>query len=105
MQGYEWTINGQAYPEADSLPVREGERVRFTLQNMSMMAHPMHLHGHFFQVDNGNGLGPYKDTALIDPMGQISFDFVADNPGDWVFHCHNAYHMETGMMRVVSYET
>ena len=70
---------------------------------MSMMAHPLHLHGHTFQI--GTGSGPYKDTALIDPMGRSTFDFVADNPGDWVFHCHNIYHMESGMMRVISYET
>lgn len=104
MQGYDWTINGQHYPGADPLPVRKGEWVRLQLQNMSMMVHPMHLHGHFFQVENGSGSGPYKDTALIDPMGRITFDFVADNPGDWVFHCHNLYHMESGMMRMISYE-
>ena len=103
MQGYEWTINGQAYPNADPLAVQKGEWVRLELQNMSMMAHPMHLHGHSFQVANGSGSGPYKDTALVDPMGSIGFDFVADNPGDWAFHCHNIYHMESGMIRVVSY--
>jgi multicopper oxidase len=102
MEGYEWTINGQRYPNANPLPVEKGEWVRLELQNMSMMAHPMHLHGHIFQV--AGSTGPYKDTALIDPMGRITFDFVADNPGDWLFHCHNVYHMESGMMRVVSYE-
>ena len=78
--------------------------MRFIMQNRSMMWHPMHLHGHFFQVRNGTGRGPFKDTALVEPhMGELVFDFVADNPGEWFFHCHNAYHMETGMARVVTY--
>lgn len=105
MGRYEWTINGQRYPDADSLEIREGEHVRFQMQNRSMMVHPMHLHGHFFQIENGTGRGPFKDTAMVEPhMGSMSFDFVADNPGEWYFHCHNLYHMESGMARVVSYE-
>lgn len=101
---YVWAIDGQLYPDADPLEVREGEWVRYELLNRSMMAHPMHLHGHFFQIQNGTGRGPIKDTALVEPhMGRLAFDFVADNPGDWFFHCHNAYHMEAGMARVVSY--
>lgn len=69
------------------------------------MAHPMHLHGHSFQVVNGTGRGPYKDTALVRPhMDRVAFDFLADNPGEWFFHCHNAYHMESGMARLVSYQ-
>lgn len=105
MGEYAWTIDGQHYPNADPLEVREGERVRFEMQNRSMMAHPVHLHGHSFQVNNDGEHGPFKDTVLVEPhMGQISFDFVANNPGEWFFHCHNAYHMESGMARVVSYE-
>lgn len=104
MGSYAWHIDGQRYPDADPLEVREGEWVRFNLQNHSMMWHPMHLHGHFFQVRNGTGRGPFKDTALVEPhMGELSFDLVANNPGEWFFHCHNAYHMETGMARLVSY--
>ncbi len=95
----EWAIDGQQYPNADPLEIREGERVRVNLSNMSMMLHPMHLHGHFFRV--GNTL---KDTVLVEPhMGRASFEFVADNPGDWLFHCHNLYHMEAGMARVFTY--
>jgi FtsP/CotA-like multicopper oxidase with cupredoxin domain len=72
---------------------------------MSMMAHPMHLHGHSFRVSYGTERGPFKDTVLVEPhMGETTFDFVADNPGEWFFHCHNAYHMEGGMARVLSYE-
>ena len=104
MGNYVWTINGQAYPDADTIQIREGEWVRLNLQNRSMMAHPMHLHGHFFQVRNGTGRGPFKDTVIVEPhMGDLSLDFVANNPGDWFFHCHNLYHMETGMARVISY--
>jgi FtsP/CotA-like multicopper oxidase with cupredoxin domain len=104
MGNYVWTIDGQAYPDADSLEVSKGEWVRFHLTNRSMMAHPMHLHGHFFQLQNGTGRGPFKDTVLVEPhMGEATFDFVADNSGDWFFHCHIVYHMESGMARVVSY--
>jgi FtsP/CotA-like multicopper oxidase with cupredoxin domain len=101
---YVWAIDGQRYLDAEPLEVREGEWVRFELENNNMMEHPMHLHGHFFQVENGTGRGPFKDTAFVEAhMGRLVFDFVADNPGEWFFQCHNIYHMETGMARVVSY--
>lgn len=94
-----WTINGARYPDAPPLEIREGERVRFQMVNRSMMLHPMHLHGHFFRV--GNAL---KDTVLVDPhMGREAFTFEADNPGRWFFHCHNLYHLESGMAREVRY--
>ncbi|WP_114089474.1 multicopper oxidase family protein [Thalassospira profundimaris] len=99
MMGSAWTINGQAYPAADPLMINKGERIRFRMSNHSMMLHPMHLHGHFFRV--GNAL---KDTVLVGAhMGRAEFDFVADNPGRWFFHCHNIYHMEAGMAREVRY--
>lgn len=62
----------------------------------------MHLHGHFFQLANGTGRGPWKDTVLIDPMQQLTVNWLSDNPGLWAFHCHNAYHLATGMMRLVN---
>ncbi len=94
-----WTIGGQVYPDADPIEIRRGERVRFRLRNMSMALHPMHLHGHFFRVGRA-----WKDTVLVPPhMGAVSFEFRADNPGRWFFHCHNAYHMEMGMAREVRY--
>ncbi len=103
-----WTINGQAYPEADVLRFRVGERIRFQFRNMSMLRHPMHLHGHFFQlVDRTTGRvsGPVKDTVLVEPMmGAVDVEWVADNPGRWLLHCHHAYHMEMGMMREVVVE-
>jgi len=99
MMSSAWTIGGQLYPEADPIEIRSGERVRFRLRNMSMGLHPMHLHGHFFRVGRA-----WKDTVLVPPhMGEVSFEFKADNPGRWFFHCHNAYHMEMGMAREVRY--
>lgn len=99
MMGSAWTINGQAYPDADLLMINEGEHIRFRMRNHSMMLHPMHLHGHFFRL--GNAL---KDTVLVaGHMGRAEFDFIADNPGRWFFHCHNIYHMEAGMAREVRY--
>lgn len=94
-----WTIDGQAWPDAEPIRVSRGERVRFNMVNHSMMLHPMHLHGHFFQVG-----GVLKDTVLVPGhMGRVTFDFIADNPGRWLFHCHNLYHMEAGMAREVRY--
>jgi FtsP/CotA-like multicopper oxidase with cupredoxin domain len=99
MMSSAWTMNGQAYPAADPLSVRQGERVRVRLTNHSMMIHPMHLHGHFFRVGQA-----VKDTVIVPPfMGRVDFDFLADNPGNWFFHCHNVYHMVSGMARVVRY--
>ena len=95
-----WTINGQAYPDADPVPVEAGEHVRLQIRNRSPMRHPMHLHGHHFAVD-----GALQDTVTVPGhMGRRTLDLVADNPGDWFFHCHHLYHMETGMVRVFEYE-
>lgn len=99
MMSSAWTIGDQVYPDADPIEIRRGERVRFRLRNMSMALHPMHLHGHFFRVGRA-----WKDTVLVPPhMGDVAFEFRADNPGRWFFHCHNAYHMEMGMAREVRY--
>ena len=98
-QSYTWTIDGQAYPDADPLNIRPGEHVRIRMTNQSPVVHPMHLHGHFFQVGNA-----IKDTVLVPGhMGQVTLDFHADNPGRWLFHCHNLYHLDAGMARVVRY--
>jgi len=67
--------------------------------NRSPVVHPMHLHGHFFRVGDA-----IKDTVLVPGhMGEVTIDFLADNPGDWLFHCHNLYHLEAGMARVMTY--
>jgi FtsP/CotA-like multicopper oxidase with cupredoxin domain len=95
--GYVWTIGRQAFPNADPIRIRRGERVRFVMRNRTMMPHPMHLHGHSFSV--GGAGGPLKDTALALPMRELALDWTADNPGSWAYHCHNVYHQEAGMMR------
>ncbi len=95
-----WTIDGARYPDAAPLRVREGERVRVEMVNHSPIHHPMHLHGHFFRT--GDAL---KETVLVPGhMGRRSFTFTADNPGHWLFHCHNLYHLEAGMARAVNVE-
>ncbi len=99
---YVWMINGQTFDHADRIALQQHRWIRFQFQNRSMMPHPMHLHGHFFQVENGTGRGPLKDTVIVDPLQSLSIDWISDNPGAWAFHCHNLYHQESGMMRVVS---
>ena len=100
-----WTINGQIYPNADPFVVREGARVQIAMTNRSMMPHPMHLHGHtgILRVPGLSSAGFAKDTVLLNPMDTATLEFTADNPGRWLFHCHNLYHMELGMARVVEY--
>lgn len=100
---YTWTINGQTYDASRGLPVSEGQRVRLRFVNTTSMFHPMHLHGHTFQVRNAAVPGPRKDTVNVLPKTTIEVDFDADNPGQWLTHCHNIYHGEAGMMTVVSY--
>ncbi|MEV0054968.1 multicopper oxidase family protein [Saccharopolyspora shandongensis] len=101
---YRWTINGKTFEEHRPLPVGQGERVRLRFANSTMMFHPMHLHGHTFQVVAGQGAGPRKDTSIVLPMETLEVDFQADNPGQWMIHCHNVYHGEAGMMTTISYQ-
>ncbi len=106
MMGYNWGINGRQWPNQEALTVKQGERVAFDLINDTMMAHPMHLHGHHFQVVALNGTplaGAMRDTVLVPPRGAVRIAFDADNPGRWLFHCHNLYHMASGMMTEVVY--
>ena len=103
MQGYEWGMQSSA-----DLAVRRGERVVVEMRNHSMMTHPMHLHGHHFQIVAINGReisGAVRDTVFLPPMTSVAFAFDAVNPGKaWAFHCHHLYHMATGMMATVGYE-
>ncbi len=101
-----WTINGKSYPDTEPIRVRPGERVRLKLFNMSMEDHPMHLHGHTFQVVAIGGRpvdGPLKDTLTVRHMEQYEIEFVANNPGNWLFHCHNLHHMHGGLMTEIHY--
>ncbi len=102
MQGYRWGLEVPSRSGV-SLPVRRGERIRLQFENRTMMFHPMHLHGHTPQVVNDTGDGPRKDTVIVPPMGRVTVDIIADNPGQWLLHCHNGYHAEAGMLTTLSY--
>ncbi|MBS0488616.1 MAG: copper resistance system multicopper oxidase [Proteobacteria bacterium] len=104
MERFMWAFDGVSYSHLkDPIPFRYNERVRVVLVNDSMMAHPIHLHGHFFEVVTGNpGRHPRKHTVNVLPGGKVAFDFTADERGDWAFHCHLLYHMHAGMFNVVT---
>jgi FtsP/CotA-like multicopper oxidase with cupredoxin domain len=108
MESYVWGLNGKTYEESTPLMVSKGQRTEFVMTNRTMMSHPMHLHGHVFQlvaIGEQRFSGAMRDTVLVPPMMSVTIAFDADNPGKWVFHCHNLYHMEAGMMTTVQYET
>jgi FtsP/CotA-like multicopper oxidase with cupredoxin domain len=105
MDRYVWSINGKVIAPSDTIRIRKGERVRFEMSNRTMMNHPMHLHGHFFRVLNGQGSrAPLKHTVNVPPMETTVIEFAANEEKDWFFHCHILYHMKAGMERVVHYE-
>jgi CopA family copper-resistance protein len=105
MERYVWFLNNRALSESDSITIKEGEVVRFIMINRTMMHHPMHLHGHFFRVINGQGdYSPLKHTVDVAPMSTTVIEFEANEVGDWFFHCHLLYHMKGGMARLVHYE-
>lgn len=107
MASYIWTINGAAYPNRNSLDVREGERVELVLKNTTAMGHPMHLHGHDVEVTEIDGepvAGAVRDTVEVPPGSVMKVVFDASNPGVWAFHCHIVYHLATGMFTVVKYD-
>jgi FtsP/CotA-like multicopper oxidase with cupredoxin domain len=106
MAPYVWSINDEIWPHVERPVVREGQRVIIEMQNRTMMAHPMHLHGHHFQVValNGSALaGAVRDTVHVPAMGSVRIAFDADNPGRWPLHCHNLYHRAAGMMTELLY--
>jgi CopA family copper-resistance protein len=102
MQRFIWGFDGKKYSEAEPIMLKHNERVRFVLINDSMMEHPIHLHGLWSELENGQGeYRPYKHTVLVKPGERISYLVTADEPGRWAYHCHLLYHMEMGMFREV----
>ena len=105
MERFMWGFDGRKFSElVEPIRFERNERVRVTLVNDTMMAHPIHLHGHFFELVTGgpDGHQPLKHTVNVAPGGKVSFDLTADNPGDWAFHCHLLMHMHAGMFNVVT---
>ncbi len=105
MNRYVWSLDNKTVSETDKVLIRKGENIRIILYNGSMMRHPMHLHGHFFRLLNGQGdYAPLKNVVDIFPMETDTIEFAATETNDWFFHCHILYHMMSGMGRIFSYE-
>ncbi|MGA7384250.1 MAG: multicopper oxidase domain-containing protein [Methylocella sp.] len=108
MQGYRWSFNNVAWSkDVPPLVVSEGERVELAVPNQTMMPHPVHLHGHSFEVvaiDGHRFAGAVRDTVLVPPKTTVTVAFDADNPGWWPFHCHLLYHQHAGMFATLRYE-
>jgi CopA family copper-resistance protein len=106
MERFMWSFDGKKFSAVSDDPIRfaNNERVRVKLVNDTMMAHPIHLHGHFFELVNGSPADrqPQKHTVIVQPGGSAMFDLTADEPGDWAFHCHLLYHMHAGMFQIVT---
>ncbi len=99
MERYMWTINGRPFGHEDVIRVNYGDRVRIKYVNTTMMAHPMHLHGMFVELENGQtDRMPRKHVTVVPPGKELSVILTADEPGEWPFHCHLLFHMEAGMM-------
>lgn len=104
MMHYDWMINGRPHDQTVPLTVHEGQHATLRFANQTAMWHPMHLHGHTFQVIKPDGTpGARKDTVIVKPMQTVAVQLVADNPGVWMLHCHNGYHMDAGMMTTLNY--
>jgi len=105
MERFMWGFDGRKFSElVEPIRFERDERVRVTLVNDTMMAHPIHLHGHFFELVTGGPAGhqPLKHTVNVAPGSKVTFDLTADAPGDWAFHCHLLMHMHAGMFNVVT---
>ena len=106
MERYMWSFDGRMYSAVSDVPIRFAwnERVRVKLVNNTMMAHPIHLHGMFFELVNGENAAhqPRKNVVIVQPGASAQFDLTANEPGDWAFHCHLMYHMHGGMMQTVT---
>ena len=107
MSRYAWNFDGVPYPQHPPLPLKQGERIELSYQNTTMMSHPIHLHGHSYQVVRIGGRrfqGAVRDTVLVPPKETVDVTFDADNPGKWIMHCHQLYHMTVGMFLELHYE-
>ena len=98
----DWGINGNRYGDHEPIEINEGRWYSLNIVNDTTMWHPIHVHGHTPQLGRAAG-GVRKDTVNVPSMGTVEFDIEADNPGQWMLHCHNTYHLETGMATVFSY--
>ena len=107
MAGYVWSLNNVVWnKDVPPLPVAKGERVELVMVNRTPMPHPMHLHGHEFQVVEIDGVrfaGAVRDTVLVPPGRRVVAAFDAENPGLWAFHCHLLYHLDAGMFTTIRY--
>ena len=104
MERYMWSFDGERMSERTApIMFRQNERVRITLINDTMMPHPIHVHGHFFELVTGAEASdqPMKHTVNVLPGGKLSIDMTADALGDWAMHCHMMFHMDTGMFRIL----
>jgi FtsP/CotA-like multicopper oxidase with cupredoxin domain len=102
MERFMWSIDGVAFEDAEPIHFNYGERLRLTMVNDTMMNHPMHLHGMWMELENGQGeLIPRVHTVNVQPAERVSLLITVDAPGAWAFHCHILYHMDVGMFRVV----
>jgi CopA family copper-resistance protein len=102
MERFIWGFNGKKFSDAEPIELKLGERVRIVLINDTMMEHPIHLHGVWSELENGQGaFNPYKHTITVKPAERVSYLVSADTPGRWAYHCHLLYHMEAGMFRTV----
>jgi FtsP/CotA-like multicopper oxidase with cupredoxin domain len=107
MMPYVWSVDHRTWANHRPLRVADGQRVVLQMLNQSSMAHPMHLHGHHFQVVALNGQklkGAMRDTVLVPQGGSVTVAFDANNPGRWLLHCHNLFHMARGMMTEIVYD-
>jgi FtsP/CotA-like multicopper oxidase with cupredoxin domain len=105
--GHHWTINGQSHPRTDPIRVRKGKRYRWTLDNQSADAHPIHLHRHRFEVVRFDGQplsGVWKDVVVVPAWKQVEIDVPATQPGPTLFHCHQQFHMDMGFMTMMHYD-
>lgn len=107
MVSYIWKINNQVWPKITPLSIQPNHRIEMIFINQTEMAHPMHLHGHVFEITKINGQsvknGALRDTVLVLPHTSVNVQFDSDNPGNWMLHCHMLYHQESGMMTIINY--